>query len=194
VGRDSGCRAPARPSNATDAVTLANARAEAKKLRESTAQGHDPLAERRHAVAVAAASKTFDEAARTVIKRDKGAWWAHTLGMWERSLFDHAKKLVPMDVAEIEIEHILEILQPLWDRGFHQGPLDVAAHRDGSRHGDCAQMAHECERRQLEGIKHVAPKRSGGDDKDRRRPMTPREEAPAVAAKIRDNNDTIAAP
>jgi hypothetical protein len=59
-----------------NAVTLASARAEAKRLRDAVAQGRDPLAERRHAVAVAAASKTFAEVARIVVERDQVGWGA----------------------------------------------------------------------------------------------------------------------
>jgi integrase len=176
-----------------DAVTLANARAEAKKLRDAVAQGRDPLAERRHAVAVAAATKTFAEVARTVIERDKVGWGASSLEAWERSLFDHAKRLGPMDVNAIDIEHIVEILQPLWDRGAHASArstlsrietvLATAIARKWRKNANVANW---------KVFKHVAPKRPGGDDEDRRHAMIPWQQAPAVVEKIRAV-DTIAA-
>jgi integrase len=168
------------------AVTLANARAEAKKHREAVAQGRDPLAERRHAVAVAAAAKTFAEVARIVIERDKIAWGASSLEAWERSLFDHARRLGPMDVAAVDIEHIVEALQPLWDRNAH-----ASARSTLSRIETVLATAIACKWRKSANVaawkvfKHVAPKRPGGDDEDRRHAMVPWRQAPAVVERIR---------
>lgn len=169
-----------------DAVTLANARDNAKKLRDAVAQGRDPLAERRHAAAVGAASKTFAEAARIVIDRDKESWGASSLEAWERSLFDHAKRLGPMDVAAIDIEHIVEALQPLWDRGAHasarstlsriEAVLATAIARKWRKTANVANW---------KVFKHVAPKRPGGTDEDRRHAMIPWQQAPAVVEKMR---------
>jgi integrase len=175
-----------------DAVTLKAAREEAKKLREAVAQGRDPLAERRHAVAVAAASKTFAEVARDVIKRHEESWGASSRQAWERSLFEHAKRLGPMDVNAVAIEHIVEALRPLWDRGAHASArstlsrietvLATAIARDWRKNANVAAW---------KVFKHVAPKRPG-DDEDRRHAMIEWQEAPAVVEKIRAV-DTIAA-
>lgn len=169
-----------------DAVTLANARAQAKQHREMVTAGRDPLAERRHAVAVAAASKTFAEAARIVIDRDEESWGVSSLEAWERSLFEHAKSLGPMDVAAIDIEHIVEALQPLWERGAHASAratlgrietvLATAIARKWRKNANVAAW---------KVFKHVAPKRPGGDNVDRRHAMVPWQEAPAVVEKIR---------
>jgi integrase len=168
-----------------NAVALANARAQAKRYREMVAQGRDPLAERRHAVAVAAASKTFAEVARIVVERDKESWGASSLEAWERSLFDHAKRLGPMDVDAIDIEHIVDALQPLWDRGAHASTrstlqrietvLATAIARKWRKTANVAAW---------KVFKHVAPKRPGGDEEDRRHAMVPWPEAPAVVEKI----------
>jgi integrase len=176
-----------------NAVALANARAQAKRYREMVAQGRDPLAERRHAVAVAAASKTFAEVAAVVIERDKKSWGASSHEAWERSLFDHAKRLGPMDINAIDIEHIVEALQPLWDRGAHASArstlqrietvLATAIARKWRKTANVAAW---------KVFKHVAPKRPGGHDEDRRHAMVSWEDAPAVVEKIRAV-DTIAA-
>jgi hypothetical protein len=166
------------------ALTLANARAEAKKLRDAIAQGRDPLAERRHAAA--AAAKTFAEVARIVIERDKVGWGASSLEAWERSLFDHARRLGPMDVAAIDIEHIVEALQPLWDRGAH-----ASARSTLSRIETVLATAIARKWRKTANIaawkvfRHVAPKRPGGDDEDRRHAMVQWRQAPAVVEKMR---------
>lgn len=168
------------------AVTLANARAEAKKLRHAVAQGRDPLAERRHAVAVAAATKTFAEVAHIVVDRDKVGWGASSLEAWERSLFDHAKRLGPMDINAIDIEHIVEALQPLWDRGAH-----ASARSTLSRIETVFATAIARKWRKTANVaawkvfRHVAPKRPGGDDEDRRHAMIPWRQAPVVVEKIR---------
>jgi integrase len=176
-----------------NAVTLASARARAKQYREMVAQGRDPLAERRHAVAVAAASKTFAEVARIVVERDKVSWGASSLEAWERSLFDHAKRLGPMDVDAIDTEHIVEALQPLWDRGAHasvrstltriETVLATAIARKWRKTANVAAW---------KVFKHAAPKRPGGDGEDRRHAMIPWRQAPAVVEKFRAV-DTIAA-
>jgi integrase len=177
---------------AVAAVTLAKARAEAKKLREAVAQGGDPLAERRHAVAVAAKAKTFAEVARTVTERDQVGWGASSREAWRRSLFDHAERLGRMDVNAIDIEHIVEALQPLWDRSAHaSAPLDLEPHRGRARHRDCAQVAQDRQRRQLEDLQARRAEATG----PRRGPahaMVAWEKAPAVVKRLQAY-DTIAA-
>ena len=168
-----------------NAVSLANARAEAKKLRDIVASGRDPLADRRHTVAAAAAAKTFAEVAHIVVERDKVGWGASSLEAWKRSLFDHAKRLGPMDVDAVDIEHIVEALQPLWDRGAHASARStlqrieaVLATAIARRWRKTANVAA------WKVFKHVAPKRPG-DDGDRRHAMIRWQEAPAVVEKIR---------
>jgi integrase len=175
------------------AVTLANARVEAKKLREAVAQGRDPLAERRHAVAVAAASKTFAEVARIIIERDKEGWGASSLEAWERSLFDHAKRLGPTDVNAIDIEHIVDALQPLWNRCAHASARSTLSRIEAVLATAIARKWRKAANvAAWKVFKHVAPRRPGGDDEDRRHAMVPWQQAPAVVEKMRAV-DTIAA-
>jgi integrase len=130
--------------------------------------------------------------ARVVVERDKDSWGASSLEAWKRSLFDHAKRLGPMDVDAVDIEHIVELLQPLWDRGAHVSARStlqrieaVLATAIAQRWRKTANVAA------WKVFKHVAPKRPG-DDGDRRHAMVPWREAPAVVEKIRVV-DTIAA-
>jgi integrase len=98
-----------------------------------------------------------------------------------------------MDVNAIDIEHLVEALQPLWDRGAHssarstlsriEAVLATAIARKWRKNANVANW---------KVFKHVAPKRPGGDDEDRRHAMVQWRQAPAVMAKIRAV-DTIAA-
>jgi hypothetical protein len=97
-----------------------------------------------------------------------------------------------MDIIAIDIEHIVEALRPLWD-GAHssarstlsriEAVLATAIVRKWRKNANIAAW---------KVFKHVAPKRPGGDDEDRRHAMIPWPEAPAVIAKIR-SVDIIAA-
>jgi integrase len=91
-----------------------------------------------------------------------------------------------MDINAIDIEHIVEALQPLWDRGAY-----ASARSTLSRIETVLATAIAWKWRKTanvaawKGFKHVAPKRQGGDDEDRRHAMVPWQKAPAVAEKIR---------
>jgi integrase len=166
-------------------VTLAAARAEAKKLRDIIATGRDPLAERRKAEAEAGARKTFDDVARFVIKRDRANWTDAHAEAWDKSLLVDAKKLGPLIVGEITVDEVKRAVMPIFDRGHH-----VVARRTLSRVAavlECA-IAHgwraTANSADWRTFRHIAPKRpkSNGDG---RHPAVPWAEASAVMAKLR---------
>jgi hypothetical protein len=98
-----------------------------------------------------------------------------------------------MDVKAIDIEHIVDALQPLWDRGAHSSARSTL-----SRIETVFATAIARKWRKTANIaawkvfRHVAPKRPGGDDEDRGHAMVPWQQAPAVVEKMRAV-DTIAA-
>lgn len=101
-------------------VPLADARAKARELRDKLAQGIDPVTERQAAKAahIAAQAKrvTFREAAERYHQDKAGEFrsakhrkdWLSSL---ERHAFPHLRD-VP--VADIELPHVLEVLNPIW--------------------------------------------------------------------------------
>ena len=118
-------------------VTLAMAREEAKRLREMIAAGKNPIAERRRVEAEKANRKTFAEVAQFVIERERNGWGAGSLASWERSLFRDAKTLAETNVDAVAVEHVKQVVTPIFDRGNH-----VAARRTLSRIEKCARLRH----------------------------------------------------
>lgn len=102
-------------------VTLANARDKAREVREQIRQGTDPIAQRENArqVLIIAQRKrlTFTEAARRKhaaisheFKTAKHSKW------WWSSLERYALPAIgDMEVAEIELAHVLKVLEPIWN-------------------------------------------------------------------------------
>jgi integrase len=171
-------------------VTLAMAREEAKRLREMIAEGKNPVAERRRVEAEKANRKTFAEVAQFVIERERNGWGAGSLASWERSLFRDAKTLAETNVDAVAVEHVKQVVTPIFDRGNH-----VAARRTLSRIEsvlDCA-IAHGW--RSMSNVaawnvqKHIVPKRP---KEDRHHPMLPWRDAPAAIAELRAS-DTMSA-
>lgn len=131
-------------------VTLATARDKARAAHERITDGGDVVAERRAArqalMSAQAARMTFAEAARakwaTLVPEFRSK--KHQMD-WISSLERYAfKDLGSIDVSEIELPHVLRVLQPIWQtktetatrvRQRIQAVLDwatVAGHRTGS--------------------------------------------------------------
>ncbi|CAM3423013.1 tyrosine-type recombinase/integrase [Halomonas lysinitropha] len=101
-------------------VTLAMAREKARTTRESIAQGIDPVAERQRLRSTALAERlrdmTFEKAAEAVIAKKQaearnakhGKQWASTLETYAYPI------LGPMSVADIELAHVKQVLEPIW--------------------------------------------------------------------------------
>ncbi|MDZ7852323.1 MAG: integrase arm-type DNA-binding domain-containing protein [Halomonas sp.] len=101
-------------------VTLALAREKARETRERIAQGIDPVAERQRLRSAALAERlrdmTFEKAAEAVVAKKQaearnpkhGKQWASTLETYAYPV------LGPMSVADIELAHVKQVLEPIW--------------------------------------------------------------------------------
>lgn len=101
-------------------VTLSDARAKARELRERILSGIDPIAERKSARDVIRASQakalTFKEAAyRCHAARQEEFSNPKHRRDWINSLEHHAfTRIGHLPVDAIELPHILEVLEPIW--------------------------------------------------------------------------------
>ena len=92
-------------------IGLAQARDAAAKHRSLIAAGVDPIAEKRKA-----AVPTFREAAERTFEANRPRWrnGKHTVSWWQ-SLEKHAFPIIgDMPVDQIDEEHVLRILTPIW--------------------------------------------------------------------------------
>lgn len=102
------------------AVTLADARTEARRLRADIRQGRDPVADRRAAKSAQRASresaKTFKQAALAYIEIHEPAWKNAKHGQqWRNTLEQYAYPVIgELLVAHVEREHVLAVLEPIW--------------------------------------------------------------------------------
>lgn len=96
------------------AVTLADARERAKEARSDLANGIDPLQKKR-ATRARPATKTFGEVAEDYIEAHKSDWKNEKhQEQWRSSLKQHAAPLWKMSVNEIDTEHVVAVLRPIW--------------------------------------------------------------------------------
>ena len=121
-------------------LSLANARAEATKLREILAAGGDPKAERTKDDHI----PTFGESADAYVEAMKPSWRnAKHAAQWTMTLTKYAKPMRSKPVNEITTQEVLDVLQVLWKRtpetaerlrGRIENVLDAAkakGHRSG---------------------------------------------------------------
>jgi len=98
------------------AVTLAEARGKAAELKRVLRQGGDPLAHVRAERRQAGGGISFKDAAERYIEAHRAGWrnekhaaqWPSTLSAYAYPVFGD------LDVAEIETDHVLRALQPIW--------------------------------------------------------------------------------
>jgi integrase len=107
-------------------VNLADARRLADGQRAIRAAGKDPLAEKRAARAKLVAhieaektpkhqTKTFGECATAYIEAHKAAWRSpRSEPSWKGTLQTYARKLSPVNVADIMTQDVFEVLNPIW--------------------------------------------------------------------------------
>lgn len=101
-------------------VTLAQARDDARSVKQSIRRGVDPIAERRAAQDALRASEakrlTFEQAARRChAAREKEFRNAKHRKDWIASLERYAfPKIGPLAVADVELAHVLSVLEPIW--------------------------------------------------------------------------------
>ncbi|MGS1015501.1 tyrosine-type recombinase/integrase [Allosphingosinicella humi] len=121
-------------------LSLANARAEAAKLREILAMGGDPKAERAKDERI----PTFGECADAYVEAMKPSWRnAKHAAQWTMTLTKYAKPMRGKSVNAISTQDVLDVLQGLWRRtpetaerlrGRIENVLDAAkakGHRSG---------------------------------------------------------------
>lgn len=131
-------------------VTLADARAKARKALETVDAGVDPIEHRRRTKAVLAAenakAKTFDECVSLFIE-GRGEEWRNPKHrqQWINTLATYARPVIGgLHVGDVQLAHVLEVLTPIWRtktetasrvRGRIESVLDWATVR-GYRQGE----------------------------------------------------------
>jgi integrase len=142
------------PAAGPDAITLANARIEATKLRLQVKSGIDPLAERRRdaanvladAQASVVAGITLKAVAEAHIAANEDAWRnSKHRQQWTNTLSTYVYPLIgDLPVAQVDTAHVLSVLEPIWKakpetasrvRGRLETILDAAKVR-GYRQGE----------------------------------------------------------
>lgn len=140
------------PASGQGAVSLADARIAAGKLRALVRDGRDPLAEKaeRKAAAKAAAQeaairgKTFRQVANLYLAAHESTWKnAKHRQQWANTLRDYAlPKFGDVPVAQIGTEHVMHAIEPIWHdkpetasrlRGRIETVLDYAKARQWRR-------------------------------------------------------------
>jgi integrase len=92
------------------AVSLANARTEATKHRETVAAGSDPIAERNKT-----AEPTFGECADLFLSSMEGSWRnAKHRAQWRMTLMEYCQPVRSKRVSLIATEDVLSVLNPIW--------------------------------------------------------------------------------
>jgi integrase len=105
----------------THTVSLAEAREKAREARQRLLDGVDPIehrARQRLAKAVSEASfRSFEDAAEDYLRRFEASWKSKRhWEQWRQSLDDFIIPIIgELDVSSIDTEHVLKVLQPLWN-------------------------------------------------------------------------------
>jgi integrase len=101
-----------------DDFSLKEARALAEKYRKLHKLGKDPISERDAEIARNVAAKgamTFDEAAQQYISTHKSGWRnKQHHDQWSSSLKTYAAKIGRMLVGDVDTEHVMQCLNPIW--------------------------------------------------------------------------------
>jgi len=101
-------------------VTLSQARDKARKTRGKIDEGIDPIEEKRIAkeqlIITQLSRISFDEAVRRFLKNKNNEFSNKKhAAQWENTLKTYASPVIgKLPVSEIELPHILQILQPIW--------------------------------------------------------------------------------
>lgn len=99
------------------AVSLADARAAGRELRQQIASGANPVAERHAKRAERTTGQTFAQAADAYIKAHASGWKnAKHAQQWRSTLDTYAVPVLgQLRVNQVELRHILAVLQPIWE-------------------------------------------------------------------------------
>jgi integrase len=104
---------------ATHTVSLGEARAKARALRQQLIEGIDPLEAKRErvraAIAAAAKATTFEECANAYIELHGDGWSAKHLRDWQSSLRKHVfGKIGKLAPADIDSAIVMKVIEPIW--------------------------------------------------------------------------------
>jgi integrase len=166
------------------AVSLAEARRLAAEARADRAQGRDPKVARasRRAGAI-----SFGEAADQLNESLEAGWrnTAHKR-QWRRSLMVYAEPLRSMPVSEITVEHVCDVLKPIW----LSKPETAARTR-----GRIERVLDWCTTKKLRAgpnpalwkgnLQHLLPKQPPPSKRVKHHAALPYAEAPSFLAKLR---------
>lgn len=101
-------------------VTLADARRRARDRREQIDNGLDPIGQRREAraalLAASVKAMTFNQCVDAYLDAHTESWSnAKHRQQWRNTLGTYAGPVIGgLDVAQIEVGHVLKVLQPIW--------------------------------------------------------------------------------
>jgi hypothetical protein len=151
-------------------VTLGEARAQALECRKLLLGGTDPLERKRslrqQAMASAATSMTFQQAAEQYIRTHEAGWVNDHCSQWRQTLRDYVFPVLgPLSMAAIDTALVLKCLEPIWStkpetasrtRGRIESILDWAKVR-GYRAGDNPARWRGHLDHLLPAVKKVAP-------------------------------------
>jgi integrase len=179
-----------------EAVTLAHARDDRRRLADEVNAGRNPIQERRRLEREQANRKTFGEVARLVMERQaKRGRGQSSLRSWERSLYDHCAQIAKVNVEDITATDVQDIVTPLIDKSGYP-----TARRTLARTSDVLGYAITMGWRKttnvaawanFKNVMHDRPN-NGDDTDDPHHPMLPWPEAPAVIAALRESESMSA--
>lgn len=98
-------------------LPLGEARAIAGRMREAVAKGLHPrsVLMKEEPATAAPVKPTFGAFAESFIASVEGGWKSAVhRKQWRQSLHDHAAPLSDMPVDQIDTDHVLEVLRPIW--------------------------------------------------------------------------------
>lgn len=190
-------------ASGADAVTLANARTEATKLRLKVQSGIDPIDEREQneaaklaaAQAALIAGTTFKEVAEAHIDANEESWrnpkhrqqWRNTMTAYVYP------KIGELSVADVDTPHVLSIIEPIWRekpetasrvRGRIETILDAAKAR-GYRQGENPARWRGHLAQILPNVSKTKEARNRKLGRDGHHKALPYDEVPAFIAELR---------
>ena len=94
--------------------SLAEARHKARECRRKLHDGVDVAGERKAARTPKAPGITFGEAAVAYIAAFQPGWKPKQAAIWRTSLDQHAAALLPIPVADVNVQDVMAVLRPIW--------------------------------------------------------------------------------
>jgi integrase len=100
-----------------NASGLSVARELAQNARQQLARGLDPIDERKKQIAARLAAvpvPTFEQLAKDYLSAKDGEWSPKVVAHWQMTLADYCKPIHKLPVDQIDTDHVLKCLQPIW--------------------------------------------------------------------------------